>query len=140
MTIDPSEQGIFDAVASSNPRSDWNVVSKPDREIRYFRGDVNLRFESGHVCAEEFETEWTKGKFPGPARSDFYNLYYGSTLVYQFVLVSVDGARAILPLPSDLENLIVEPLNYKVAQIYDSLNSLDHYMGVCRLKVADAAS
>ena len=61
------------------------------------------------------------------ASSYWYDLSNDGALIERFILVSVDGARAELPLP-DINTLEVQPLPYKIAQIFDELNTLDEYM------------
>jgi hypothetical protein len=103
---------------------------------------VNLRFEiefnKNGIQLDNFKEEWAN-KHPNPTTKSYWcNLYYNSTHIEQFILVSVDGGRALLPLPNGRDDLFVKPLYYKVAQIYDdSFGSLDKYMIRSGLKILE---
>jgi hypothetical protein len=51
-----------------------------------------------------------------------------------FALVSVDGGRASIP-PPDWQTGKISMMDYKVAQIHDTLRSLDEYIRRSRLEV-----
>jgi hypothetical protein len=68
------------------------------------------------------------------ARGYFYNLYYGTMLVHRFILVSVDGARATLPVPI-VESKEVTQAQWKAAEIFDQPESLDDYARQAGLSV-----
>ena len=76
---------------------------------------------------KDFKEPWANSHSDPTANSYWYNLYYDNALIERFVLVSVDGARAELPLPK-ASTTEVEPLIYKVAEIFDEGNTLEEYM------------
>jgi len=122
---------IFDVVKESNP-SDWDVNFSQDADIAVFKSDPALRIETGHtpefIHNDDFYEKWAN-KFPDPhATSYYYHLYYGSTRLKEFILVSVDGGRTLLPLPKYQTDLSVEPIRYKIALIFDQFGSCDVYM------------
>jgi len=144
LPINPSKDDIFNIIMASDPKNDWTWAKNagsPDKEIRYFKHNVNLRFESANdksdVVMEDFREPWANCHPDPKATSYQYHCYFGSTIIYTFILVSVDGGwRARLPLPKSREELVVSPLDYKVAQIHDQqLNSLDEYMSRSGLRV-----
>ncbi|MBW2194336.1 MAG: hypothetical protein JRF37_01855 [Deltaproteobacteria bacterium] len=59
-------------------------------------------------------------------------------MIDRFILVSVDGGRAELPLPNPA-TLEVDPLVYKVAQVFDEHNNLEEYMSRAGLRVKNTA-
>src|SRR5258708_40045737 len=93
---------VFDTIIQSDTQDHWQRFDYKRTERAVYKGDVNLRIESHleeDLLVEDFAEEWAT-KLPDPhAHSYSYNIYYAATLVAQVVLVSVDGARALLPLP-----------------------------------------
>ena len=107
----------------------WERVSG-NHEYAFCKEDINLRIVSSladdDIQQDDFREPWAN-KFPDPsARGYFYNLYYGSTLLHRFILVSVDGARASLPVPQ-IGTMDVTQAQWKVAEIFDGLGTLDEY-------------
>jgi hypothetical protein len=122
---------ILDIVKDSST-DDWDVNYRQDAEIAVYKNNPVLRIETRHIdefiLNEDFSEKWAN-QFPDPhATSYYYHLYYGSTRLKDFILVSVDGGRALLPLPKYPTNLEVEPLRYKIALIFDQSGSCDEYM------------
>lgn len=122
---------ILDVVKDSNP-DDWDVNFSQDAEIAVFKKNPSLRIETRHtdefVHNEDFREKWAN-KFPDPhATSYYYHVYLGATRLKEFILVSVDGGRALLPLPKYAMDLSVEPIRYKIALIFDQFGSCDEYM------------
>lgn len=126
-------------ILESDAKENWRSQPQQSKSARIFKRDVNLRFEISHdddgTQCEDFKEEWAN-HFPDPhATGLFCDLYYGASMIERFVLVSVDGGRALLPLPKSSVDLQVPLLTYKVAQIHDTLGSLDGYMFRSGLKV-----
>lgn len=122
---------ILEVVKDSNP-DEWDVNFSQDAEIAVFKKNPSLRIETRHtdefVHSDDFHEKWAN-KFPDPhATSYYYHLYLGATRLKEFILVSVDGGRALLPLPKYAMDLSVEPLRYKIALIFDQFGSCDQYM------------
>lgn len=106
----------------------------------FFNKDVNLRFVSGYderfIQQSKFVETWAN-KHPDPNASGYFvQLYFASSHIANFILVSVDGGRALLPLPKGDTNLEVSPLDYKVAQIHNKLGRLDEYMARSSMRVS----
>ena len=135
---------IINIVKSSDPSKDWITALDgkiPHTSIRYYKDDVNLRFEvnqneEAYYHNKDFQEEWANQHADRKAHSYFVRLYYNATLIEQFTLIYVDGGRASLPMPKSREDLTVDPLDYKVAQIHDGLNTLDDYMGRSNLEIS----
>jgi hypothetical protein len=122
---------LLDFIKSTNAKYDWKWVKTNWTEEAFLKEDPRLRIrvrwddEGRHV--KDFREPWANKHPDSSASSHWYDLSYDGALVERFILVSVDGARAELPLP-DRNTLEVEVLNYRVAQIFDELNTLDEYM------------
>lgn len=133
----PTYADIQKAILRSDPQTDWKRSGDRSRTITSYKHDPNLRFEilltDEGVHCENFQEPWAT-RYPDPLATSYYcKLYYSSTLLESFILVSVDGGRALLPLPdarTPESNGIyrVSPLRYKVAQIHDIHGTLDEYM------------
>jgi hypothetical protein len=112
-----------------------------DAEIAIFRKNPYLRIETRHIDEyihnDDFREKWAND-FPDPhATSYYYHLYFGSTRLKELILVSVDGGRALLPLPKSAADLKVEPLRYRIASIFDRFDTCDDYMKMAGLYVAN---
>ena len=119
---------------------DWDVNFSQDAEIAVFKKNPALRIETRHtnefVHNYDFYEKWAN-KFPDPhATSYYYHLFLGTTRLKEFILVSVDGGRALLPLPKYTMDLSVEPLSYKIALIFDQFGSCDESMKRAGLHLA----
>lgn len=136
LVVNPSRDNILDVILKSDSKSDWHNSSHGARSITSYTGDSNLRFEIDYTSegtqSDNFQEPWANRHPDSRATGYWCRLYYGSSLIAQYVLVSVDGGRAMLPLPSlgpDREHPgPVAILAYKVARIHDFLGSLDEYM------------
>lgn len=140
----PSKANILNVIMSSDSVDDWSSTgydTVTNSESIYYKKNVNLRFVSGYddkyIQQNGFIEPWAN-KHPDPkATGYFVQLYFASSHINNFILVSVDGGRALLPLPKSFTNLEVFPLDYKIAQIHDKLGSLNEYMSRSNLKISD---
>jgi hypothetical protein len=135
-----STDEILDFVKDSNP-DNWDVHFSEDIEIAVYKNDPALRIEFKHTNESvhnfDFRERWAN-KFPDPnATSYYYYLYYGSTRLKEFILVSVDGGRARLPLPKSAIDFSVEPIRYKIALIFDRFDTCNAYMERAGLYLAN---
>lgn len=118
-------------IKSTNANDDWKFVKTNWASEAFLKEDpslrIRVRWDDEGVHVRDFKEVWAN-KYPDPiANSYWYELSYDGALIERFILVSVDGARAELPLP-DRNTLEVDPLIYKVAEIFDELNTLEEYM------------
>ncbi len=132
----PSFNYIEQCISLSDPREDWERVSTDASSAAVNKRDVNLRLEinyleEGKQCPD-FKEEWANCHPDSRATGYWCNTYYGSTHVSRNILVSVDGGRAMLPIPRQkgIDGKLTEvfPFDYRVAQIFDTLGTLDQYM------------
>ncbi|MBD8725792.1 hypothetical protein IFT43_20720 [Oxalobacteraceae sp. CFBP 13708] len=113
----------------SAPATEWIHVDG-HAQVAFFKDDVNLRIVSTldgeDVQAQDFREPWANGFADPSASGYYYNLYYGASLLHKFILVTVDGGRARLPLP-DTATMEVTQAEWKVAEIFDTLGTLSRY-------------
>ena len=122
---------ILEFILTTNPKNDWKWIKTNWAEEAFLKEDprlrIRVRWDNEGKHNDNFQGKWAN-KYPDPNASSFwYDLSNDGALIERFILVSVDGARAELPLP-DINSLEVKPLTYKIAQIFDELNTLDEYM------------
>ena len=122
---------ILEFILSSDSKQDWKTITNNWEEEAFLKKDPRLRFRCRYddegIHNENFKEPWANKHPDKKATSYWYNLSYDGSLIDRYILVSVDGSRAILPLP-DINTGKVKPLPYKVAEIFDSLDSLENYM------------
>lgn len=122
---------ILEVILESDPKTDWKVIENNWAEEAFLKEDPRLRircrYDDEGTHNKNFQEPWANKHPDNHATSYWYNLTYDGSLIERYILVSVDGSRAILPLP-DLSTLKVEPLPYKIAEIFDMLDSLEQYM------------
>lgn len=122
---------ILEFVKSSNAQADWNLIStdlvseaalKEDPRLR-----VTVRYDERGIHNDDFQEPWANG-FPDPkARSYWAEITYDRAMLDRIVLVSVDGGRAILPLPESRVDLEVGKLKYRVAELFNKSATLRQY-------------
>jgi hypothetical protein len=67
--------------------------------VAVYLPDASITMAFGLDQNDEFKEEWAN-KFPDPhASSSYVDIFYNNALVFRDVYVTVDGARAKLPLP-----------------------------------------
>ncbi|EOI7480601.1 hypothetical protein WFP10_20055 [Yersinia enterocolitica] len=142
----PSLSYIEKCITNSDSAQGWDVSSVQSKTIAVYRNDVNLRIEvdwseEGAQC-EDFREPWANCHPDSRASGHWVDIYYGVSHIISMrsILVSVDGARATLPIPRQkgVSGQVTEvlPLDYKYAQIFDSLGTLDEYMWRSKLTLA----
>jgi len=134
-----TRQEIERIILDSETPMDWTRLAHGTATTITYASDVNIRFEMDFegkgVQARPFEERWARG-FPDKAASGYFcDLYYGSTLLERFVLVSVDGGRALLPLPRSAIDLSITRLQYKIGKVHDYDQSLDTYLNLAKIQV-----
>jgi len=135
-----SFEEILAFIPTTDPVEDWHGFNTEWAGERFLKEDFRLRFRSSYsdedVQAENFVEDWANCFPDSKARGYWFNLSYDGALIDRFILVSVDGGRALLPTPHMGTKQILF-LNYFVAQIHDSIGSLDQYIEIARLKVEE---
>lgn len=138
---------ILDFIAASDSNNDWKWIETNWAQEAFLKQDprlcIRVRLDDVGIHDKEYIESWAN-KGPGlTSTSYWYDLSFDGALIERFTLVSLDDGKAELPLP-DPGTLEVDPLVYKVGQIFDEHNTLDEYMNKCGLRVktkqADQAS
>jgi len=90
------------------------------------RSDPNIKIVSSDFEERSpFHEEWAT-KHPDPHAYLYqYSLYYNSSLIKKYDLVSVDGGRATLPIPRAGTN-IVPRKDYRFALIINAHETLEY--------------
>lgn len=122
---------ILEFITTTNPQNDWKWIRTNWAEEAFLKEDprlrIRVRWDDEGKHNGNFQEEWAN-KYSDPRASSYwYDLSNDGVLIERFILVSVDGARAELPLP-EINSREVTPLSYKIAQIFDELNTLEEYM------------
>lgn len=134
---------ILNFITASNAELDWKWIQTNWAEEAFLKEDprlrIRVRFDDAGVHIKEFNEPWVESHPDTTATSYWYDLSYEGALIDRFILVSVDGGKAELPMP-DPGSLEVSPLNYTVAQIFDEHNTLDEYMSSAGLKVNNSSA
>ena len=132
---DPSIDNIRHHILSSDSKKDWSLRSIDSKSTSIYGQNVNLRIEinyteDGTQCSD-FKETWANSFLNSNATGYWCDIYYGQTHIDRTVLVSVDGGMALLPLPRNLnskdELIAVEPYDYRIAELFDSQETLYRY-------------
>ncbi len=144
----PTPEAIMEVVLASNPRDDWSKVITGAKEVVAYRPNPALRFEMSTLPEgtqnDNFREPWAN-RHPDPhAYGLWCDLYFGQTLIRRFILVGVDGMRAMIPPPRSADDVPggteIQPYDYQVAKIQDTLGTLDEYIRRSGLHVRKGAA
>ena len=132
---------ILEFIPTTDPENDWYGISRDWSSERFLKEDPRLRFrakfgEEGVQC-EDFKEEWANCHPDSRATGYWYDLYYDGAFLDRIILVAVDGARAMIP-PPDFKTGKIQLYNYRVAQIHDTIKSLDEYIRRSKLEVENS--
>lgn len=94
--------------------------------------DIRIEEERGNE-PKPFCAKWANEHLNPSANQKIYSIYYNCSFIKDFILVSVDGGRAMLPIPEAGSDLISK-INYQYASIIDE-GELDDYITRSNLKV-----
>ena len=141
---EPSVDNIRRHIFKSNSKSDWHVNSLAWKSTATYKNDVNLRIEINYeeegIQQRNFVESWANC-FPDKDATGYWcDIYFGFSRIERTVLVSVDGGRAMLPMPKKADEngkyAVVDPFYYKMAEIFDTSDSLYQYFQNSRLILA----
>ncbi len=126
---------VFHSIIQSDTEDHWQRFEYRAVNRAVFKQDVNLRIVCNYEedkLVEDFKENWATKHSNSHATSYAYRIYYGSTFIAYVVLVSIDGGRALLPLPNT-ETMRPDLLAFRVAEIFDR-NQIHEYMSRSGLK------
>lgn len=141
---EPSVDNINNHILRSNPKSDWHSNSLSWKSTVTYRKNVNLRVEINYdedgIQQKNFAEPWANC-FPDKSATGYWcYVYFGLSHIERTILVSVDGGRVMLPIPRKTDArgnyVVVEPFDYKMAEIFDTSDLLYQYFQRSGLKLA----
>lgn len=122
---------ILDLILTTDPVNDWRGVTRAITSERFLKEDPRLRFKTKFIedgiQNKEFVEDWANRHPDNHATSFWYELYYDGALLERYILVSIDGGRAELPLP-ERNTSVITKRNYHIGKIHDSNGTLDEYI------------
>jgi len=130
---------IIDIVNSSKIE-DWIVKSDQNSEFAYLQRNPLIRIISYYkedLIKSKFHENWIDNYLDKTASMWRYGLYFNNSKLENYYLITIDGARGLLPLPKSDNDLKVKPIQYKIAKIFDRFNKLDFYMKIAGISVED---
>jgi hypothetical protein len=135
MTIDQ----LLQLVELSSAATDWMVFTSDTTTEAASKEDPRLRVTVHHdergIHQEDFREPWANG-FPDPKAVSYWaDITYDRALIDRRVLVSVDGGRAMLPMPQSRVDLKVNKLHYRIAELLDGMSTLPDYFSRAGLRV-----
>jgi hypothetical protein len=133
-----SHPELLSFIPTTDATSDWDGVATDEASERFLKEDPRLRyrakFTDDGVQNPDIVEEWAN-RHPNPTAVGYwYELLYDGALIDRCVLVSVDGGRALLPLPNRRTQTISR-YHYVVARIHDHFHTLDQYLERCCITV-----
>jgi hypothetical protein len=136
LQADASRKIIFDHILVSN-LEDWSEQYEIETgvfQVYYKKGPqlrVVLDERKSGILEKNYISPWANCFLHPTARSYKAKIFYNSTLIDDVIVVSVDEGTVIMPQPisdSDERHFTIEPLAYKIGQLFDSMNMLDEYI------------
>lgn len=131
-------------IESSDSITDWEYVDSNWGGYYIYRNDVRLsmsiKYNEDGIQNSNFIEKWANCFTDERATGYWVDIRYGATIIKRTILVSVDGGRAMSPIPSVFDEnnklLIVNLLDYRIAEIFDTpMNNLSKYFAISGLKL-----
>lgn len=136
-----SFEEILCFIPTTNPKNDWHGISSDWSSEYFLKEDPRLRFRAKFtddgVQNDDFKEEWANCHPDTHAVGYWHDLYYDGAFINRIILVAVDGARAMLPVP-DYRTKKIKEFDYRVAQIHDLLGTLDDYIRRSKLTLENS--
>lgn len=133
-----NKEELFEFIMNSDSKTDWTRISTPEKVESYLNEDPRLRFSHSHlddgIQEKRFSEKWANCHPDSNASGHWYDLLYDGNKIERFLMVSVDGHRALLP-PPVLTTNKVKIMDYKVALINDYMNSCNDYIRRSKLEI-----
>jgi len=122
---------LIQFILSTDSKGDWHSIVRENIEEYFLKEDPRLRIVTKNIDDGihliKFIEEWANSHSDSKAISYYYNILFDGHFIHRLVLVSVDGGRAILPLPNKI-TMKVDRFDYKIAHICARGNNTDDYM------------
>ena len=136
LQADASRKIIFDHILVSN-LEDWSEQYEIETgvfQVYYKKGPqlrVVLDERKSGILEKNYISPWANCFLHPTARSYKAKIFYNTTLIDEIIIVAVGEGTAKMPQPisdSEERHFTIEPLAYKIAQLFDSMNNLDEYI------------
>lgn len=128
------EYDEVEKILNTSEKKDW--IANDELGTFTYKKDLNLRIERS--SDDRIFTESWATNFPDKnARAIDYKVFYNNSFVDEKMLVSVDGARATLPLPKSPDDLTVTKSKVNFAKIVDTGNQFEEYLKRSELKISE---
>jgi hypothetical protein len=125
-------EDVINLVENSR-KDDW--LYNDHRSVFIFKPNVCIRIEFNSAEGYIVNYEWAINHPNSQAKKVFYSIYYNATLIKEFILVSVDGGKAMLPIPQIGGTSVISKSDYEYAKIVDDTNKLDEYIERSKLTI-----
>lgn len=108
----PGYQELRELLSESQPNdwikqsAQWATANTTDRETMWlYRDDVELQLVPGRTHVTGFKEPWTE-PYPDNEHNKSFSMWlsYSGSPVEEYIVVSVDGGRATVPLPSGVSD------------------------------------
>lgn len=131
---------ILEFIQTTDPKNDWQGINTNHSSQYFLKEDPRLRFKTSHdedgVQNPNFIEDWANCHPDSHAAGYYKDLYYDGEFIDRYILVAVDGAKALIP-PPNFKTKKIDPLEYHIAKIFDILGTLDQYIKRSSLEVAE---
>ena len=121
-------EDIIDFISTSNPHLDWKLIATRFSEEAFLKEDprlrLSIRFDEHGIHEKKIKEPWVAKITDQAANSFWCELSYDNALLERCILVLTANGAEKIPMPVSYSNEI-EPLCYKVAQIFDLSGNLD---------------
>ncbi|MFW6025367.1 MAG: hypothetical protein ACOCRX_03405 [Candidatus Woesearchaeota archaeon] len=118
-----------DNILLNSSSEDW--IKDEETGNFTYKKDLNLRVERQKTDEiGTFKEEWATDFPDSNAESIEHIVKYNNSFVYRKLLVSVDGGRALLPMPESHENLAVteKAVNFAKLVCFSGPDKVDEYL------------
>ena len=120
----PSYKNMFTMWGSGgNKRTNIDIESHS--AIATFKKDLNISLAWGITVNDDFQEDWANSNADPKASSHLIDFFFGSTLVTRQYYVSVDGGRAMLPIPKiEWDEATKKPRSLSISESEDKFFTL----------------
>lgn len=120
----------------NSEKDDW--IHKEELDTFTLKTNVNIRIDSEYTD-EAFHEEWAEKHADSSTRKIYYTVYYNNSYIDQNMMVSVDGGRAVMPVPKTIKNLRVLREKYDFGKIVcNDLRRYEEYIEHCKFDIVES--
>jgi len=126
-----------------------NIEVKSHSTLASLKTNLSIGIAWGFPHNEDFKESWANSFPDEHAASAYVDFFYNGTLIFRDVYVSVDGGRAMIPLPDrefdpvthEVRRLTVPLDKHKFFRLLDRLEKVsdfDRYFGQTRIQIVES--